>query len=118
MDNEQRGDLLITLTPEQWEIMKSKLQFMIENYVRTGFEMISFLIVDDVRFSYQDFREYLREAAPWDQAGVLAMRMHRPEDGGQPKADIEWFIPLYPTTAEAFEIGLIEHPGLISGHHN
>ena len=42
MDNEQRGDLLITLTPEQWDIMKSKLQFMIENYVRTGFEMISF----------------------------------------------------------------------------
>ena len=118
MDNEQRGDLLITLTPEQWEIMKSKLQFMIENYVRSGFEMISFLIVDDVRFSYQEFRKYLREADIWDQSGVLAMRMHRPEDGGEPRADLEWFIPLYPTMKQAFDIGLVDYPGMISGHQN
>ena len=118
MENEQRGDLLITLTPDQWDIMKSKLQWMIENYVRTGFEMISFLIVDDVRFNYQEFRKYLREADIWDQSGVLAMRMHQPEGDGQPRADVEWFIPLFPTTAEAFDIGLIEYPGLISGHPN
>ena len=118
MENEQRGDLLITLTPEQWDIMKSKLQFMIENYVRTGFEMISFLIVDDVRFSYQEFRKYLREAEIWDQSGVLAMRMHRPEDGGEPRADVEWFIPLYPTMKQAFDIGLVDYPGMISGHQN
>ena len=52
MENEQRGDLLITLTPEQWDIMKSKMQYMIENYVRIGFRMISFLIVEDVKFSF------------------------------------------------------------------
>ena len=118
MENEQRGDLLITLTPEQWDVMKSKLQYMIENYVRTGFEMITFLIVDDVRFSYQDFRQYLREAEPWDQAGILVMRMQRIKGEVQPRADIEWFVPLYPTLEQAFEAGLVDYPGLISGHEN
>ena len=116
MENEKRGDLLITLTPEQWDIMKCKLQYIIGNYVRVGFEMITFLIVDDVRFSYQDFRTYLRDAEPWDQAGILLMRMYRIE--GQPKADLEWFVPLYPTLQEAFDIGLVDYPGLISGHEN
>ena len=118
MENEQRGDLLITLTSEQWGLMQSRLRHMIEDYVRIGFEMITFLIVDDVRFKYQDFRQYLRGAEPWDQAGVLAMRMYRPEDGSQPRADIEWFVPLYPTLQEAFEVGLVDYPGMISGHEN
>ena len=64
MENEQRGDLPITLTPEQWDHMKSKLQYMIETFVKSGFQMMTFLIVDDVRFSYQEFRRYLREAEP------------------------------------------------------
>ena len=118
MENEQRGDLLITLTPEQWDHMKSKLQYMIQTFVKAGFQMVTFLIVHDVRFSYQEFRRYLREAEPWDQAGVLTMRMFRPEDGSAPRADVEWFVPLYPTLEEAFDVGLVDYPGLISGHEN
>ena len=36
MHNEQRCDLLITLTPEQWDHTKSKLQYMIQTFVKAG----------------------------------------------------------------------------------
>ena len=79
---EKRGDFLMTFTSDEWEFMKPDLQYMFRALFRAGCQMPTVLVVDDaIRFSFQAFRQHLRDADDWDQPGLLILKMYRPEDG-------------------------------------
>ena len=115
---EKRGDFLMTFTSYEWEFMKGHLQFMFKALVRAGCQMPTILIVDEIKFSFNAFRQHLRDAADWDQSGLLILKMYRPEDGSTARSKVELFVPLYPTINEALKAGLIDPTGTLSGHKN
>ena len=116
---EKRGDFLMTFTEDEWEFMKSDLQFMFRALVRAGCQMPTVLVVDDdIKFSFQAFRQHLRDADDWNQPGLLILKMYRPEDGSTARSKVELFVPLYPTLEEASQAGLVDATGLLTGHQN
>ena len=115
---EKRGDFLMTFTSDEWEFMKPALQYMFRALVLAGCQMPTILIVDDIKFSFQAFRQHLRDADQWNQSGLLILKMYKPEDGSPARSKVELFVPLYPTIDEALKAGLVDPTGMVSGHQN
>ena len=111
--NEERGDLLLTLTPDQWERVKSHMQTLIETMVVAGLRKMTILVAEiDESYDLEAIRYSLSETAKWQRDGLLIMSV---EDE---MARLEIFVPLFPTVEEASKAGLIDATGMLTGHEN
>ena len=110
---ELRGDFLITLTSDQWNQIRPKVQTIIETLVAVGVRKLTILIAnDDQNCSLRTFRNYVADVDKWEGDGLLIMEVR------EHFAYLQLFVPLFPTIEAASQAGLIDATGLLTGHQN